>query len=222
MPDSLEIPIDVTVERATVERLEWRYGNDQGALDDIRLSYAGDRRTHRVQDLDVRGAGGRLAGSASVGTTQPFPTRASLTLDLVKPHPEGRVQAQIDGTFAVLSVVAKSTLAGVAADAQAKLAPFAAPAVPRRQRSTRRTSISRASNADWPTTRLAVVVGREAFAWRIHRARATRQRHARPGRCESHSDRADQRNVHAVRRNARVARHRGAGRGRNGDRQRAR
>jgi translocation and assembly module TamB len=157
MPESLEIPIDVTVERATIERLEWRHGNDQGALDAIRFAYAGDQRTHRVQDLDVRGAGGRLAGSASVGVTRPFPTRALLTLDLTKPHPEGRVDAQLDGNLEVLSLVAKSTLAGVAADAQAKLAPFANQPFLEGRLDAKDVDLARL-NADWPATRLNVVV----------------------------------------------------------------
>jgi translocation and assembly module TamB len=157
MPESLAIPIDVTIDQAIVERLEWRYGNDRGALDGIRFSYAGDRRLHRVQDVDIRGAGGRLEGSASVGTTRPFPTRAALTLDLVKPHPEGRVQAQLDGDLAVLSIAAKSTLAGVAADAQAKLAPFAAQPFLEGKLDARDVDLKRL-NADWPVTRLGVVV----------------------------------------------------------------
>lgn len=157
MPESLELPIDVAIGRATIERLEWRYGTEQGALDGIVLSYAGDRRVHRIEGLDIRGAGGRLAGSGSVATTSPFATRASVTLDLVKPQPEGRVEAQIEGTLATLSVVAKSTLAGVAADAQAKIAPFAAQPFLEGKLDAKDVDLARLK-ADWPQTRLSVVV----------------------------------------------------------------
>jgi translocation and assembly module TamB len=161
MPDSLEIPVDVRIDSATIEHLEWHFGTDQeGALDSIRFSYTGDRRMHRVQDVDIRGKGGRLAGSASVGTTRPFPTRASLTLDLVKPNPEGRVEAQLDGDLSVLSLVAKSTLAGVAADAQAKVAPFANQPFLEGRLDAKEVDLARL-DADWPVTRLNIVVNAE-------------------------------------------------------------
>src|SRR5688572_10502034 len=103
MPDSLAIPIDVTIDKARIGRLEWRSGDSEGTLEELGLSYAGDRRTHRIENFDVTGPGGRLAGSASIGTPKPFATRAALTLDLIKPDPEGRVHAQLDGNFDTLA-----------------------------------------------------------------------------------------------------------------------
>ena len=157
MPESLQIPIDVTIERALVERLEWVSGESHGELAGLRFAYAGDQHQHRLKDVDVRGAGGRLAGDASIATTRPFATSASLTLDLVKPHPEGRVQAKVDGTLQTLSVVAKSTLAGIAADASARIAPFADQPLLEGRIDAKDVDLARLDGS-WPSTRLAVVV----------------------------------------------------------------
>ncbi len=157
MPESLEIPIDLTIERATIERLEWRYGERRGAFEGVGLSYAGDRRMHHLRDVTIQGAGGRLAGSGSLGTTPPFAVRTSLTLDLVKPNPEGRVEAQLDGDLARLSIVAKATLEGVAADVRAKVAPFALQPLLEGALDAKDVDLARL-NAQWPTTRLDVAI----------------------------------------------------------------
>ena len=167
-----------------------------------------------VQDLDIRGAGGRLAGSASVGTDQAVS--------------DARIADARPGEAA-----SRGTCAGAARRqfrracrwSRSPRSPAWRPTCRRSSRrsrasrssrasSTRRTSILRAS------TRMAhdATCGRrrrKAIAWRIHRARAHRERNARTDRCESHSDRAVERRIHAVRRDARVARADSAGRRRN-------
>src|SRR5688500_10506893 len=157
LPESLALPIDVTVDRASIDKLEWKTADDEGSLEDLRFAYSADRAAHVVRDLDVRGPGGRLAGSGRVATTRPFATQATVTLDLVKPHPEGRVEATIDGDLDVLSITGKSTLAGVAADARARVAPFANQPLLEGSVDARDIDLQRL-DARLPTTRLAVLV----------------------------------------------------------------
>ena len=171
LPESLALPIDVTIDRATIETLEWKTGDSEGSLADLRFAYSADRAAHVLRDLDVRGPGGRLTGSARVATTKPYAAQAALVLDLVKPHPEGRVEARIEGDLDVLSITGKSTLAGVAADARAKVAPFAKQPLLEGSVDAKDVDLKRL-DARLPTTRLAVVVDAKpapgGFAGQVH------------------------------------------------------
>ena len=157
LPKTLAVPIDIAIDRATIDRLEWKTQDSEGALEDLRFAYSADRAAHVVRDLDVRGSGGRLSGSARIGTAKPFATQAALVLDLVKPHPEGRVEATVEGDLDVLSISGKSTLAGVAADARAKVAPFASQPLVEGSIDAKDVDL-RQLDARFPTTRLAVAL----------------------------------------------------------------
>ena len=157
LPESLELPIDIAIDRASIDTLEWKTRDGAGSLDDLRFGYSADRAAHAVRDLDVRGPGGRLSGSARIATGKPFATRATLALDLVKPHPEGRVEAIVDGDLDVLAIAAKSTLAGVAADARARVAPFADQPLLEGSVDAKDVDLKRL-DARLPTTRLAVAI----------------------------------------------------------------
>ncbi|HVF65798.1 MAG TPA: translocation/assembly module TamB domain-containing protein [Casimicrobiaceae bacterium] len=157
MPDTLEFPIEVLIERATIGRLTWQSGESSGAFDKLRFAYDGGRSRHRVRDFAVQGPGGTLTGSATVDAQRPFATSADLALELTKPNPEGRVQAQLEGSLERLTVRAKSTVAGVAATADVKVAPFAPQPLLEGHVEAKDVDLARL-DARWPTTRLDVTV----------------------------------------------------------------
>lgn len=157
LPASLALPIDLRVERATIERLDWRAGARSGSLADIALAFEGDRQRNTLRDLAVTATGARFAGDTSVATSPPFDTRGTLTLDLAQPHPEGRVQARLAGSLELLTVEGRSTVSGIAADVRAKLAPFATQVFVEGQLVAKDVDLSRL-DASLPMTRLALDV----------------------------------------------------------------
>ena len=155
MPASLALPIDITIEAARVDELLWRAGERGGALQDLMFAFDGDRKRNRLRDLAVAASGAKFGGDATIATMRPFDTRGRFELDLRSPHPEGRVQAQLSGDLERLAVEGKSTVAGIAADVRAKLAPFEPQPFVEGQLAAKDVDLSRLDRT-LPATQLAV------------------------------------------------------------------
>ncbi|MCX7197132.1 MAG: translocation/assembly module TamB domain-containing protein [Proteobacteria bacterium] len=118
-PRSLALPIEVRVDRATVDRLSWRSGTTAIELAGLDFAYRGGPDRHEVDALSVRLPG--LAGPAEADTVvlnltgridarAPFALAAKLG---VSADALGRAEAVLGGRLAEVSV--EGTLAGNAA-----------------------------------------------------------------------------------------------------------
>ena len=118
-PRSLALPIEVRVDRATVDRLSWRSGTTAIELARLDFAYRGGPDRHEVDALSVRLPG--LAGPAEADTvvlnlTGRIDARAPFALAVklgVSADALGRAEAVLGGRLAEVSV--EGTLAGNAA-----------------------------------------------------------------------------------------------------------
>ena len=155
MPDDLALPIDVDIARIVVDSVEWDGAGHRTTLSNISLAYAADRREHRIRGLRVHAPGATLTGTATLGTTKPFPTSGAASLVLAQPHPEGRVDAKFDGNLQSLELALRSDLAQVVAEGRARIAPFASQPFIEGRGTARDIDLSRFDPA-WPATRVTV------------------------------------------------------------------
>jgi translocation and assembly module TamB len=161
LPESLEMPIDVVIERLAVGSFAWRVGADGGRIEGLEFGYAGGTVAHQVTDLKMVMGIGTLTGHATLGAREPFAL-------------EGAFELAGDATLrdARVDLVAKGTLASVAIDAggrvgegrlsgHATLAPLAV--VPLASLFVEATDVDLAQwNRALPTTRLAAKVDARA------------------------------------------------------------
>ena len=157
VPASLALPLPVDVARILIGRIDWKAGTRQGTLDRVSLSYAGDADGHRVRDLDVRAPGATLTGAIEVGASPPFTLVGSARLALDAPHPRGRVEATLGGNLLALDVDARGKVMDIAAEARARLAPFAAEPLVEARAGANAIDLAQFGSG-WPATRLDVTV----------------------------------------------------------------
>lgn len=139
-PQSLALPIEVRIDRATIDRLSFRSGNTAIDLASLGFAYRGGPARHEVDALSVRIPG--LAGPTEAGTVvvtlagaidarAPFALAAKLGLSS---DALGTAEATLGGRLG--EVVAEGTLAGRAprewlkAKVAATLAPFSPAVLP--------------------------------------------------------------------------------------------
>jgi translocation and assembly module TamB len=157
IPASLALPLPIDVARILIGRVDWKEGLRQGVLDGVSLSYAGDADGHRVRDLDVRAPGATLTGTIDVGASPPFTVGGSARLALDAPHPRGRVEATLGGNLLALDVDARGKVMDIAAEARARLAPFAAEPLVEARAGANAIDLAQLGSG-WPATRLDVTV----------------------------------------------------------------
>jgi translocation and assembly module TamB len=157
LPASLALPLPVAIDTIRIGRIDWKAGANTGTVDGVSLGYAGDAAAHRLRDVDVRIAGARLAGEAELAAARPFALRGSVVLELGAPYPPGRVDATLGGTLAALDVDARGTVADVAGEARARLAPLAAQPLGEARVAASAVDLARLG-AGWPATRIDVTV----------------------------------------------------------------
>ena len=139
-PRSLALPIEVRVDRATVDRLSWRSGTTAIELASLDFAYRGGPARHEVDTLSVRIPG--LAGPTEAGTVAirlggaidaraPFALAAKLRLSS---DALGAAEVSLGGRLG--EVIAEGTLAGRAprewlkAKVAATIAPFSPAVLP--------------------------------------------------------------------------------------------
>ena len=139
-PQSLALPIEVRIDRATVDRLSWRSGTTAIDLAGLEFTYRGGPARHEVDALSVRIPG--LAGPTEAGTvvirlggtigaSAPFALAAKLRLSS---DALGAAEVSLGGRLA--EVIAEGTLAGRAprewlkANVAATIAPFSPAVLP--------------------------------------------------------------------------------------------
>jgi translocation and assembly module TamB len=124
-PESIGLPIALTIARARVDRFVWRDADTALAAEAVELGYAGTPGEHRIRALVARTAAGTLRGSVRLAARRPFALDGALELE---PAPQLRMEAlraRLGGSLERLEVALDAALAGGKATARLRLAPFA-------------------------------------------------------------------------------------------------
>ncbi len=125
LPADLALPLEVTIARAGIGRIDWAAGDRQGVVTGLAFGYAGGATQHRLSDLEFVTPAGTLSGNLILGATAPFPLAAALAFTGDGDYRDASARADVKGTLDALGVDANVVLRGARGTASAKLSPFA-------------------------------------------------------------------------------------------------
>ncbi len=126
LPASLALPVELTIERLAIGRLDWRVGTGRGTLRGVAFGYSGGAREHRVSDLALAADFGAMTGGFAVGSAPPFPVDSRLAFRGDASLHGGEADVSLSGTLASLAVVARGRAGAARFEARGDLEPFAA------------------------------------------------------------------------------------------------
>ncbi len=153
-PSSLELPVEVAIERVAVGTLTWRVGTHGGAIEGLEFRYAAGPRSHRIDRLSLVTRAGALTGAVEIGARAPFPIDARVRLAADAALREARVDFVATGTLTAVALDADGAAGEGHATAHATLAPFAAVPLVSLVVETRDVDLA-AWNRSLPSTRIA-------------------------------------------------------------------
>lgn len=121
LPDRLDLPVHVALERVTLRGLELRIG-ERPPLRFATLSGAAsaDARGLRLDGVELSSATARVAGSLEVGTARPFPVTGALRATLQHAATRAQIEVGLGGRLEALTISVASA-APLAAHAEFRL-----------------------------------------------------------------------------------------------------
>lgn len=156
-PDTLRVPVAITVDRAAVGELVYTSGETRIEAREVKLAYAVDPRAHSLTIEHAESEFGDLTGRVTLGADAPFPVDGEFSLSgRFEAYPY-RLGGTLTGTLAELRVVAANREPPLLAEMDAIVTPFAG--VPVRQAAVRAESLDvRAFDKGFPQTDLKIDV----------------------------------------------------------------
>ncbi len=124
LPADLALPLEVTIARAGIGRIDWTVGDRSGVVTGLAFGYAGGATQHQLRDLEFITSAGTLSGNLTLGAVSPFPLSAALKFAGDGDYRDASADADLKGTLAALGVEAKVQVRGARGTATAKLDPF--------------------------------------------------------------------------------------------------
>src|SRR6266545_2379128 len=103
-PESLALPLDVTVAHAGVARLELVSGDAARAFEGVAFAYAGGPTGHRFTDLALVSDWGKLAGETTLAAHSPFGMRGAFALTASERLARAAANVTLGGTLTALDV----------------------------------------------------------------------------------------------------------------------
>ncbi len=124
LPADLALPLEVTIARAGIGRIDWIAGNRSGVVTGLAFGYAGGATQHQLRNLEFVTPAGTLSGNLTLGAVSPFALTAALVFTGDGDYRDASARAELNGTLAALGVEAKVLVRGARGTASAKLEPF--------------------------------------------------------------------------------------------------
>jgi translocation and assembly module TamB len=124
-PDSLALPVEVAIGRATFGRIVIRSDPDEAAFEAVSLGYEGGAARHVVRDLKARSPLGAIGGEVAIGAARPFPAAGTVSLAGDDARFPVALQATLTGSLERLEVALGGSAVGAQASGTVRLAPFA-------------------------------------------------------------------------------------------------
>src|SRR6266545_827072 len=125
-PESLALPLDVTVAHAGVARLELVSGDAARAFEGVAFAYAGGPTVHRFTDLALVSDWGKLAGETTLAAHSPFGMRGAFALTASERLARAAANVTLGGTLTALDVRFAARAGDATANGRASVAPLAA------------------------------------------------------------------------------------------------
>jgi len=121
IPESIALPLRVSVDRASVAVLEVVDGTTHFVLRDVALGYEADRSAHRLRNLHLVSDWGTLEADGRIGSRDPFPIEATAAW---RQAPGRDAAVTVSGALRRVDVVAEGRFDGVRARVTALVKPF--------------------------------------------------------------------------------------------------
>src|SRR5581483_12368242 len=100
LPESLQLPLVVVVDRAAVGELLLKSGEAQWPIKDIHFAYRGGPDLHRLSDIGLAAEQGTLSGTFEIAASKPFGLKGQFTLvgtpELKSPRADVAVTGRLD------------------------------------------------------------------------------------------------------------------------------
>ncbi len=157
LPQTMAVPIEVSIEHLGVGQLDWRVGTSRGAIRGLAFGYSGGAAGHRVSDVTFVAAVGAITGNATIGADAPFPIGGRLKAKGDAALANVDADIVLGGSLAALTLDGSGNAGAARFNARASLAPLAA--VSLREAALDATGIDLSAwNATLPSTGLTVAL----------------------------------------------------------------
>ena len=152
-PESLALPLDVTVAHASVAKLTFASGEALRRFDGIAFAYSGGATLHRFTDVAIASEWGRLDGEASLAAQAPYGLRGALRLRGSDKLMQVAANVTLGGSLTGVDLRFAARALEATAIGGATLAPLAANPLVAATVDAHDVDLARLDRA-WPTTRL--------------------------------------------------------------------
>jgi translocation and assembly module TamB len=124
-PDSLALPLEVSIDGVAVGELAWRIGPQQGRVVGLTFGYAGGAAAHSIRSLRFAHAFGTLAGNVTLASAAPFEISGDANFTGDNDLAGVQADASFGGTLPDIAVSAKGSLRDAQLVLSGKVTPFA-------------------------------------------------------------------------------------------------
>lgn len=152
LPDSLTLPVAVSIAALEINRLEI---SSLPAITGLKLGYAGGRSSHDIRLLQTQSEGWSVDGTLQVGTQSPFPVNGRIQAVRGATALAMQAQAGVSGTLEKLQINLSGGGRGASLESSAVLRPYATQALEQLAAQARELDLS-AWHGAWPRTRLNI------------------------------------------------------------------
>ena len=124
-PDTLALPVEVAIDRATIGRVVVRSDPDAIAFDAVTLAYEGSATRHAIHAFKAGSPLGAIAGAIAFGASRPFSASGNASLARDDAKLPVALEATVIGSLEQLEIALGGKAAGADAGGTVRLAPFA-------------------------------------------------------------------------------------------------
>ena len=124
-PDSLALPLEVSIDGVAVAELAWRIGPQQGRVVGLTFGYAGGAAEHSIRSLRFAHDFGTLAGNVTLASAAPFALSGDANFTGDGDLAGVQANASFGGTLPDIAVSAKGSLRDALLVVSGKVTPFA-------------------------------------------------------------------------------------------------
>ena len=103
-PENLALPLDVTIEHASVAELLWQAGPRVGHISGLAFGYAGNADQHSLSALQLVSEFGALSGNVTLAAHAPLALAGAIAVVGAGPLQGARIDTRLGGTLAAIAL----------------------------------------------------------------------------------------------------------------------
>ena len=123
-PENLALPLDVTIEHASVAELAWQAGPRVGHISGLAFGYAGNADQHSLSALRLVSELGALSGDVTLAARAPLALGGAIAVVGAGPLQGARIDTRLGGTLAAIALDGSGQWQDATLKAGARVTPF--------------------------------------------------------------------------------------------------